>query len=116
MDYGTSENRQQIPFGVGRNLIQVDARPRIEPLIVTATTFYKFNLNTSETIAALGSTALFRRLRYHGWLRPLEESRPGRPSLYPMRRIEAAQDRLEGGEFPPLLPCELRSMPGLSSL
>jgi hypothetical protein len=83
---------------------------------VTATTFYKLNLNTRETIAALGSTALFRRLRHHGWLKPLEESQPGRPSLYPMTRIEAAQAKLEAGEFPPLLPCESRQLPNLAPL
>jgi hypothetical protein len=70
----------------------------------------KFNLNTRETVVALGSTALFRRLRHYGWLKLLEVSRPGRPSLYPMRRIEAAQKRLEAGEFQALLPCESRML------
>jgi len=69
----------------------------------------KLNLSGHECVVVLGSTALFRRLRHHGWLRPLQESRPGRSCLYPVSRIEAVQLRLEGGEFPPPLPCEVRS-------
>jgi len=69
----------------------------------------KLNLSSHECVVVLGSTALFRRLRHHGWLRPLQESRPGRSCLYPVSRIEAVQLRLEGGEFPPPLPCEVRS-------
>jgi hypothetical protein len=73
----------------------------------------KLNLSSRECAVMLGSVALFRRLRHHGWLRPLQESRPGRSSLYPYSRLEAVQERLERGEFPPPLPCEARNQPAI---
>ena len=69
------------------------------------------NLTTAQAIAFFNSLKLFRRLRHHCWIRPLERSAPGRPSLYPLARLQAAQERMERGEFPPLLPCELKNMP-----
>lgn len=74
----------------------------------------KLNLTTAETIVALGSSNLFKRLRHHRWLIPLQPSRPGRPSLYPLSRVLAAQARMESGDFPPALPCELRATRGVS--
>jgi hypothetical protein len=73
---------------------------------MTVTAPAKFNLTTRETVAVLGSTKLFRRLRHYGWLLPLEESRPGRSCLFPISRIELVQAQMERGMFPPLLPSE----------
>ena len=71
--------------------------------------FQKLNLSSRETVEVLGSAKIFKRLRYYDWLKPLEESRPGRPCLYPYSRIEAVQKRLESGEIPPPLPSEVRA-------
>ena len=67
-----------------------------------------FNVSTAEAIRLFGSVKLFRRMRHAGWIRPLEPSAPGRPSLYPFSRLVAAQERLERGDFPPLLPSDAR--------
>lgn len=53
----------------------------------------------------LGSPRLFRRLVFHRWLLPLY---PSRDLLFPHTRVFAVQQRLEAGECPPLLPCEVR--------
>lgn len=66
----------------------------------------KFNLSSSEAISLLGSVRLFQRLRYHGWLVPLA---PSRDALFPVSRLLAVQRRMEAGEMPPLLPCEVRA-------
>lgn len=65
----------------------------------------KFNLSSREVKHALGSPRLFQRIVRAGWLKPLF---PSRDSLYPVSRVLAVQQRLESGEFPPLLPCEVR--------
>lgn len=65
-----------------------------------------FNVSTAEAIRLFGSSKLFKRLRFHHWIEPLEISAPGRPSLYPLPRLAAAQARMEGGDFPPPLPSE----------
>lgn len=64
----------------------------------------KLNLNTKEAMFAFGSSRLFKRLRCHGWLKPLE---PSRDALYPRSRIEAVQKRMEDGELPPELPSDI---------
>jgi hypothetical protein len=66
----------------------------------------KFNLKTSEAIQLIGSASLFKRLRFHGWIRPLFKSRD---ALYPISRLVAVQQRMESGEVPPLLPSEERA-------
>jgi hypothetical protein len=71
--------------------------------------FQKLNWSTKEVVEALGSANLFKQLRFHKWLLPLKESRPGRPSLYPVTRVLAVQARMEAGEFPPPLPSETKS-------
>ncbi len=65
----------------------------------------KLNLTTKETAWMIGSPRIFQRLRYHGWLKPLCASRD---VLYPKSRILAAQEKMEKGEMPPLLPSEKR--------
>ena len=70
----------------------------------------KFNLTSSEAQAAFGSALLFRRLRFHKWIKSLRASRPGRPALYPVGQLKQIQDRLEGGDFPPPLPSEIREL------
>jgi hypothetical protein len=71
-------------------------------------TFQKLNWSTDEVVEALGSSHLFKQLRFHKWLAPLKESRPGRPCLYPVTRVLAVQARMEAGELPPPLPCEVK--------
>jgi hypothetical protein len=66
-----------------------------------------FNLPTDAAIRWLGSVTIFKRLRHHGWIRPLEPSAPGRTSLYPVSGLLAAQLRMEQGELPPPLPSEI---------
>jgi len=66
----------------------------------------KLNLKTAEVIVAIGSPSLFKRLRYYGWLKPLFESKD---ALYPITRIMAVQERMEGGDVPPLLPSQQRA-------
>jgi hypothetical protein len=70
---------------------------------------HKLNWSTKEVIEALGSANLFKQLRFHKWLLPLKESRPGRRSLYPVTRVLAVQARMEAGEFPPPLPSEIKN-------
>jgi hypothetical protein len=67
----------------------------------------KFNLSTRETVRLLGSVRLFQRLRHSMWLTPLIPS--SRDALYPYSRILAAQQKMERGEYPPLLPCEQKA-------
>jgi len=65
----------------------------------------KLNLSSREVKHALGSPRLFQRIVRAGWLKPLFQSRD---SLFPVSRVLEVQRRLESGEFPPLLPCEVR--------
>lgn len=65
----------------------------------------RLNLTSREVVHAIGSPRLFQRLRHHGWLQPLF---PSRDPLFPLVRVLAVQQRLERGEIPPLLPCEIR--------
>lgn len=71
----------------------------------SVSSFPKLNLSSREVAAVLGSPRLFQRLRFHGWLKPLYQSRD---PLFPVERVLSVQQRLEGGEVPPLLPCEVR--------
>jgi hypothetical protein len=68
--------------------------------------FPKLNLTTKEAMRAIGSPRLFQRLRYHRWIQPLF---PSRDALYPWTRIKAAQERMERGDLPPLLPSEIKA-------
>lgn len=65
----------------------------------------KLNLSSREVQQMLGSPRLFRRLVFHRWLLPLY---PSRDLLFPLSRVLLVQRRLEAGECPPLLPCEVR--------
>ena len=79
--------------------------PHVFPLFAPVAP--KLNYTTKETIILFGSVRLFQRLRFHRWLVPLI---PGtHDALYPLKGILAAQQRLERGEFPPLLPSEIKA-------
>lgn len=69
----------------------------------------KMNLKTKEVIKLLGSERLLQRLRHHKWLVPLYQSSD---CIYPVGRVLHVQDRMERGELPPLLPCEVRQRMG----
>ena len=56
-------------------------------------------------MVTLGSPRLMKRLLYYRWITPLFSSRD---PLYPFSRIVVAQKRMEAGEFPPLMPYEIR--------
>ena len=73
-----------------------------------ATHAIPFNLGTDEATLIIGSPTIFKRLRFSGWIEPLEPSASGRRSLYPYSRLLAAQERMLRGEMPPLLPCEIK--------
>jgi hypothetical protein len=92
------------------------SHPEVMPASVTpvtagsafgSDTIPPFNFTSKQSVRLLGSIKLFRRLRHAGWLRPLEPSAPGRPSLFPYSRLLEVQSRMERGEFPPLLDCEV---------
>lgn len=74
-----------------------------------------FNLKTKKVVQKLGSIRLFQRCRFHKWLVPLVRTRD---SLYPAVQVLAVQQRLQRGELPPLLPCEVktRAQRGIGSL
>ncbi len=63
------------------------------------------NLTAKEVRRALGSPRIFQRALHAGWLKPLCVSRD---NLFPISRVLELQRRLEAGEFPPLLPSEVR--------
>ena len=65
----------------------------------------RLNLSTKETMRAFGSPRLFQRLRCAKWIVPLFESRD---NIYPASQILRAQQRLEDGYQPPLLPSEIK--------
>ncbi len=66
----------------------------------------KLNFTTKEVISALGSPRLFQRLRYHGWLTPLNNAQD---KIYPIKRVLDVQIRMMNGDLPPLLPSEVRT-------
>lgn len=66
------------------------------------------NYGTADAMRIIGKPTLFKRLRHAKWIKPLEEPARGRTSLYPYSRLTAAQARMERGEMPPLLPCEIK--------
>jgi hypothetical protein len=90
---------------VGQLTSAAAAQTVAEPVFLAPAAIQKLNLSSRETERALGSSRLFKRLRFHGWLQPLFKSRD---QLYPWTRIIAVQRRLEAGEMPGLLPCEQR--------
>jgi hypothetical protein len=67
--------------------------------------FGKLNLTTKEVVAAIGSIRIFQRLRNARWITALY---PSRDALYPASQIIAAQQKMEAGEMPPLLPSEIK--------
>lgn len=48
-----------------------------------------------------------------GWIKPVVQGGLGRASLYDVENLQAAAKRIQTGEQPPLLPCELRRQPVL---
>jgi hypothetical protein len=80
-------------------------RPREDCPIDSLPHGAKLNFTTKEVIAAFGSVRIVQRLRFARWIIALYQSRD---ALYPVSQIFAAQRRMESGDFPPLLPSEIK--------
>ena len=80
------------------------------PTLLVIDGFPRLNLKRKELEQVFASPRIVQRLKHYGWVEPLDPS--SSDHLFPVSRILQAQLRMESGEMPPLLPCELKEREG----